>query len=143
MQLLHIIFPYSYFKCLLICELYFLGYCLAVEEQGRKTLHTHILLFIKDWDELLDGLGNIEKREEYSKILTSYVDSISSNKMNELINRSAFKCESCMDSSSMIDECSDQCLRNLRTAKGSTEFGRKISLNAQTVNMDIPVMIWL
>jgi len=103
----------------------FLGYCLAVEEQGRKTLHTHILLFMKDWDELLDGLGDIEKRDEYSKILTSYVDSISSNKMNELIETHVFKCESCMDNSSKIDECSDQCLRNLRTAKGSTEFGGK------------------
>jgi len=80
---------------------------LAVEEQGRKTLHTHILLFIKDWDELLDGLGNIEKRDEYSKILTSYVDSISSNKMNELIETHVFKCASCMDNSSKIDECSD------------------------------------
>ena len=30
-----------------------LAWCLATEEQGRKTLHGHFLLFIKDWIRIL------------------------------------------------------------------------------------------
>ena len=36
-----------------------LAWCLATEEQGRKTLHGHFLLFIKDWDELLNKLQSV------------------------------------------------------------------------------------
>ena len=33
-----------------------LAWCLATEEQGRKTLHGHFLLFMKDWDVVLTQL---------------------------------------------------------------------------------------
>jgi hypothetical protein len=33
-----------------------LGYALATEEQGRKTLHGHFLLFVKDWKRVLNVL---------------------------------------------------------------------------------------
>ena len=33
-----------------------LAWCLATEEQGRKSLHGHILLFIKDWNKVLNIL---------------------------------------------------------------------------------------
>ena len=33
-----------------------LGYALATEEQGRKTLHGHFLVFVKDWKEVLNVL---------------------------------------------------------------------------------------
>ena len=32
------------------------AWCLATEEQGRKSLHGHILLFMKDWNTVLDIL---------------------------------------------------------------------------------------
>jgi hypothetical protein len=33
-----------------------LAWCLATEEQARKTLHGHFLLFVKDWKQVLDVL---------------------------------------------------------------------------------------
>lgn len=33
----------------------------AVEEQGRKMLHIHFLIWIKDWSTLLDGLRSNDK----------------------------------------------------------------------------------
>jgi hypothetical protein len=33
----------------------------AIEEQGRNTLHAHFLLWIENWDEILEGLGDITK----------------------------------------------------------------------------------
>jgi hypothetical protein len=42
--------------------------CSAVEEQGWKVLHRHILMWIKDWMKLYEGLGNtneaLQKRFE-------------------------------------------------------------------------------
>ncbi|HSN67496.1 MAG TPA: hypothetical protein VLS94_12715, partial [Fusibacter sp.] len=32
----------------------------AVEEQGRKTLHAHFLLWVRRWKELLDGLARAD-----------------------------------------------------------------------------------
>ena len=36
-----------------------LAWCLATEEQGRKTLHGHFLLFLKGWEEVLETLQNV------------------------------------------------------------------------------------
>ena len=98
-----------------------IAYAMACEEQGRKTLHSHFLLWIKDWTNLLDGLGDITKREECSNILKQYTKSIMSTRMHEYIS-DKFECKTC---NLKYDKCSDQCLRELRTAAGKTEFGNK------------------
>ena len=42
-----------------------LAWCLATEEQGRKTLHGHFLLFIKDWDKMNHDLQLANKSKEF------------------------------------------------------------------------------
>jgi hypothetical protein len=44
------------------------AWCLATEEQGRKTLHGHFLVFIKEWNSILDCLQR--KKEDPAKHLT-------------------------------------------------------------------------
>jgi hypothetical protein len=47
-----------------------LAWCIATEEQGRKSLHGHMLLFIKDWQKILEILQRkksaMDKRDEIS-----------------------------------------------------------------------------
>jgi soluble cytochrome b562 len=53
-----------------------------VEEQGRKTLHSHFLIWIKDWSKLLKGLYSIdmEVRSEAALELAEYADHVVSTK---------------------------------------------------------------
>ena len=39
------------------------AWCLATEEQGQKTLHGHVLLFIKNWNQILHTLHLREKND--------------------------------------------------------------------------------
>ena len=45
-----------------------LAWCIATEEQGRKSLHGHILLFMKDWATVLDALHR--RNNEVEEILS-------------------------------------------------------------------------
>jgi hypothetical protein len=45
-----------------------LAWCLATEEQGRKTLHGHFLLFIRDWRTILKTLQRGESTEDNEEI---------------------------------------------------------------------------
>ena len=106
-----------------------LAYCVAVEEQGRKTLHSHILVWLKEWSKLMDWLGNQEKREEIQALFETYTDSVLSTQINSYMAPydSTFtfsKCEE-PECSGAMQHCSDQDLRNLRTRTGETEFGGK------------------
>jgi len=49
-----------------------LAWLLATEEQGRKSLHGHVLLFIKDWKRVLNVLhrGSDESKNHFWDILT-------------------------------------------------------------------------
>jgi hypothetical protein len=55
----------------------------AVEEQGHKMLHSHWLLYIKDWSSLLHDLYSPEKRihSKAAKQLWNYIDNIISTKL--------------------------------------------------------------
>ena len=54
------------------------GYTYATEEQGRKTLHAHFLIWLKNWNSVLDGIGEISVRDLYSEVLKKHSDAIKS-----------------------------------------------------------------
>ena len=60
------------------------GWYIAVEEQGRKTLHAHMLLWVEGWTELLQRLYSNDETEQ--KIagdqLRNNIDQIMSTKLN-------------------------------------------------------------
>ena len=41
------------------------GCCHAVEEQSRKTLHAHFLIWLTGWTSVLDGLRNVLQRDTH------------------------------------------------------------------------------
>ena len=44
-----------------------------MEEQGRKTLHSHFLLWVKNWEKVLDGLErNSTGRDEFFRMISEY-----------------------------------------------------------------------
>ena len=54
------------------------AWCLATEEQGRKTLHGHYLLFVKGWNDKLKHLhtnSRYDKNDITGKMVLSYFDS--------------------------------------------------------------------
>jgi hypothetical protein len=60
----------------------------AIEEQGRKTLHVHMLLYIKDLSKLLEGLQEVHPRTEQrrhtelKRALKAYVNSVMSTHLH-------------------------------------------------------------
>jgi hypothetical protein len=47
-----------------------LPWCLATEEQGRKSLHGHFLLFIKCWNRIMNILQGVKDQEHKLGIWT-------------------------------------------------------------------------
>ena len=45
------------------------GCSCAMEERGRKTLHAHLLMWLKDWESVLGGLGELSAREAHVEAL--------------------------------------------------------------------------
>ena len=74
------------------------AYGLAVEEQGRKTLHCHIIVYTTDWNQLLRGLHscNDRVRKSSEKKIVEFVDSVLST---ELVPKSHIiqKCPTCKE----------------------------------------------
>ena len=66
----------------------------AVEEQGRKTLHSHWILYVQNWSRLLEGLYSKDEhqRTRAASDLRSYVDTILSTKLFGLSNHIANEC---------------------------------------------------
>ena len=94
--------------------------------QARKTLHAHFLLWIKNWHQLLEGLANPLLREQYEQQMKMHASSIASVKFHDKFEEMECANNSCQSKlSSSIATCTDQDLRNLRCAKGTTEFGDK------------------
>ena len=101
----------------------------TIEEQGRKTLHSHWILYVKQWSELLNGLySNVErKRQSAVAKLHAYVDSIMSTKLFGLdtistIIQQSYKHDCIKRKPGMPELCSNQDLRNLRFAYGESSF---------------------
>ncbi|KAG7358032.1 helitron helicase-like protein [Nitzschia inconspicua] len=57
------------------------GWTYAVEEQERKTLHAHFLLWISGWNDIVRDLGTREGRERYEKDVCKYVEKMMSTYM--------------------------------------------------------------
>jgi hypothetical protein len=91
----------------------------AIEEQGRKTLHAHFLFWIENWDEVLEGLSDITKRDEFASILKDYASKIMCSTMHSLEDLQCL----CGESVDNMMNCTDQDMRNLRTFQGESSLG--------------------
>ena len=104
-----------------------LAYFFAVEEQARKTLHVHILLWIKDLPYKISDL--LSTRRQTAKLcesyITSYVDKISSTDvLGEKIPWIQHICANNNVRKTKVTMKNCQCLRNLRHKEGCrTEHG--------------------
>jgi len=96
------------------------GYCYAVEEQGRKTLHAHFLIWLKGWTNVLDGLGDVSQRDNYAEALKTYSYSIQSNILHK--GREIF-CDCGNSLMTNSRKCTDQDIRNLRCENIATSIG--------------------
>ena len=117
---IHNLLKYGYAKPGLFGKI--LTYAFAVEEQNRGELHAHFLLWIKDFLSVMNGLGDLTKREEYEKMITDYTKEILSTVLHGETPVFPLNCTEC---SGMFTPCDNQSLRNLRLKKGVTEFGGK------------------
>ena len=71
------------------------AYAMAVEEQNRKTLHAHIVVYVSGWNKTLRDLhSNSERtRKSAEKEVTSFVDSVMSTELCE--DDHPLNCENC------------------------------------------------
>ena len=88
----------------------------AVEEQGRKTLHTHILTHCRGWNELLKLLQSPcpRDRARAEKEVVAFVDEVVSTEL--VPNEPENMCPLCKKKTLTIKD--DQTLRNLRHKVG-------------------------
>lgn len=94
-----------------------------VEEQGRKTLHSHFLIWIKGWSSILKGLYSVdmEHRETAAAELSAYADHVVSTRCFGIEERSNH-ITSCLGDAAVkhdcekpeMKPCSRQKLRNMR-----------------------------
>ena len=84
------------------------GYCHADEEQGRKTLHAHILIWVKEFNDLMNNLHDDTPSEIHRIQLKNYMTKIV---QNEFHGPSSAACNDC---ETRLTPCLPQQLRNLR-----------------------------
>ncbi|KAG7367433.1 PIF1-like helicase [Nitzschia inconspicua] len=106
------------------------GWTYAVEEQGRKTLHAHFLLWIKGWGKLRSGLGTAKGHEEYVKQVSKYADRVMCTRLHGFSSRLVPKvchndCSNTVEGTEGYQKCTTQDLRKLRTKQGETSLGAK------------------
>ena len=95
------------------------AYGVGVEEQGRKTLHGHILVFTKEWNYILKSLlsSNKERQKAAETAVIGFVDKVMSTEMvPSKCPTNEQKCPSCQQA--MLEFASDQQLRHLRHKVG-------------------------
>jgi hypothetical protein len=73
------------------------AWAMACEEQSRLTLHAHFLLWIKNWSSLLDGLGDVTKRDQFVEIIKEFTKKGISTRMHATYeaNCNLNKCNIC------------------------------------------------
>ena len=104
----------------------------TVEEQGRKTLHAHFLLWVKDWRSLINGLANDGTRAAFENHAKSYAGKImTSHLFGDNCNRPKCK-NTCTQPTSPLSHCSEQDIRNMRTRSGETVFGGKTIVKCES-----------
>ena len=108
-----------------------LAWCDTVEEQGRKTLHDHFLLWLLKWSKLLKGLANQATREHFSKLLVDYASKVMSTHMH---GETIPPCVNDACVSRAFHPCSKQDIRNLRTKIGVTSLGGKSIVRCANCN---------
>ncbi|KAG7352599.1 helitron helicase-like protein [Nitzschia inconspicua] len=118
------------------------GWTYAVEEQGRKTLHAHFLLWIRGWNDIVKDLGTREGRERYEKEVCKYVDRVTSTYMfgmnpKLLPNVCHPNCTRIGTGIEGFLKCTVQDLRQLRLKHGETSFGDKKLLCCPSCNVKV------
>ena len=106
------------------------AWSVAVEEQGRKTLHGHWILWLRNWSSLLKGLRstNVHARKKAAIKLRAYIDTVLSTRLfghSERLVQQAYKHDCVIDAEhqTIPTICKDQDIRNLRYQHGESEFG--------------------
>ena len=102
------------------------AYAVAVEEQGRKTLHAHILVFVKHWNDLLRDMHatGARRRQKAKTDLCEYVDDLLSTSLypdGKPPSKNTAKCPNCK--SAKLEYPDDQTLRDLRHKEGAQVHG--------------------
>ena len=118
------------------------AYVVATEEQGRKTLHGHILVWIRDWDQILEGISNPngDVSKQYVEKLRTFASRIMSTSIYG------------KNSAGVVRPCKSDCpyherpltehmklvdaqdVRNLRHKDGKTCFGDKNIMKCEGCN---------
>ena len=89
------------------------------------------MIWLKDWTNVLDGLGEISVRNFYSDVLRSHSSMIKSNALHK--DRNIFcTCGSLLTRNAK--KCSDQDIRNLRSESGVTSIGGRAILECLNTN---------
>ena len=97
------------------------SWCYATEEQGRKTLHAHFLLWVRNWSVVLDNLRDLSRRPLIKRMLEKYAKTIMRAKF---LSMDKPICD-CGNQIHTLKKCTNQDLRNLRHQEGTTSFGDK------------------
>ena len=110
-----------------------LAYVIAAEEQARKTIHGHILIWLKNWSRLYEKLNSESFAERQMAI--NDVNAFASRIMTtQILGKDVYgKASPCKDdciakisgTEQAFSFCTDQDIRNLRSSSGETHFGGK------------------
>ena len=90
----------------------------SIEEQGRKTLHRHYILWVWEWFPLLLGLrsNDLDIRDQSAKKLWKYIDTMLSTKLfavSDSLIQDACDHECILDQHHIPIICDDQSICNL------------------------------
>jgi len=100
----------------------------AVEEQGRKTLHAHFLLWLLKWSDLLQRLYNASTRQEAAAQLQDYIDKVLTTALHGFADSAPRACPPTCSGTQDPTPCTLQDLRNLRCKDGESSLGGKAIL---------------
>jgi hypothetical protein len=119
----------------------------AVEEQGRKTLHSHWILYVKEWSKLLQGLYSNEKkvRIRAATDLRNYINSVVSTKLfgtDKNIAIKAYKHKCSVSHPPFPNICEVQDLRNMRYKHGESSLGEDKFLTCGKCQKKIHLKNW-
>ena len=128
-----------------------LAYITAVEEQGRKTLHAHILVWVKGMSEVHENINSNERHESRAakRKLVSIADKTISTELlakrfcynNKFCGRKGPFCHPCVrgkHTSCTPKVVDDQSIRNLRNKRGRRNCGGALAI----CNKPLCTKIW-
>lgn len=110
------------------------AYALAVEEQGRKTLHAHIIVYVSGWTKTLQDLHSRNSRTKLKaqKSVSRFVDRVLSTKLVPGRAHTLQKCYAC--NNALLKYPSHQHIRNLRHQLGA-RFERGVIATCDSCQM--------